>query len=337
MHACAERVSELRACRGLTPVPADFDAFWAERMAEADAQDPGWRTEPARVPDRPGCTYRDLWFRGMGGARLHARLLVPEGALRALDEGAGVPLVLQFHGYPGATRSWFELSSLVGLGCAVLAMDNPGQGGPSEDVGGYLGTTVAGHLVAGLDGGPRNLYYVRLYQDVRILCRVARELPGVDAGRVLVNGASQGGGMGLACCALNPDLVARAAILYPFLSDFRRVRELGRDEVAYEGLRYHERWFDPAAERVDEDYATLAYVDSVSFAHLVRCPVLCGTGLADTVCPPESQFAVWNALTCERHLVVYPAFGHEEIQDFDDRAIAWLLRGKAPGGELAWG
>ena len=70
----------------------------------------------------------------------------------------------------------------------------------------------------------------------------------------------------------------RAAILYPFLSDYRLVWELGADLIAYEGLRYYSRWFDPDGTRQDEWFAKLGYIDSKNFAHLVRCPVLFGTG-----------------------------------------------------------
>lgn len=317
MPFSAERLAELEACRGKNPIPADFDEFWAARIAEADAVPLDYEILPSdQIPEFGSCTYYDLYFTGMRGARVYAKYAVPK------EPGGGpVPLVLQFHGYPGCTRSWAEQSSWPGIGCAILSMDNPGQGGRSEDVGGFKGTTVSGHLITGVDGGPKNLYYVRLYQDQHILCRIVRELEGIDLSRVYVNGSSQGGGMGIACCALNSDLVNRASILYPFLSDFREVWELGADEIAYDGIRYYSRWFDADGERADEWFGTLGYVDSLSFAHLVRCPVLFGTGLADVVCPPETQFAVYNALTCPKKHLLYPDFGHEEIQAFDDEII----------------
>ena len=299
---------------GTTPKPADFDDFWDARMAEADTLPLDYRFTPARVPSYSTCEFWDLWFRGVRGGMIYAKYLRPR------QEGP-LPLILQFHGYPGAARSWLELSSFAGMGFAVLAMECPGQGGRGQDVGGYEGTTVTGHIVAGLEGDPKDLYYVRLYQDQHILCRIVRELEGIDLSRVYVNGSSQGGGMGIACCALNSDLVNRASILYPFLSDFREVWELGADEIAYDGIRYYSRWFDADGERADEWFGTLGYVDSLSFAHLVRCPVLFGTGLADVVCPPETQFAVYNALTCPKKHLLYPDFGHEEIQAFDDEII----------------
>ena len=320
-------IEQLGDYHGLTPLPADFDEFWAERMAEADAVPLSWEITPSEIPAYGTCDFLDLWFTGIRGERVYAKFLRP----RTPDP---VPLVLQFHGYPGASRSWFEQASFAGMGCALIAMDNPGQGGKSLDVGGFVGTTVSGHLVTGLDGDPKGLYYVRLYQDVRILCRIVRELDGIDLGRVYVNGASQGGGMGVACCALNPDLVKRACILYPFLSDFRKVYELGLDEVAYEGIRYYSRWFDPDGEREDEWFGKLAYVETNHFSHLVRCPVLFGTGLLDTLVPPETQCATYNDLSCEKERHLYPDFGHEEIQDFDDLIIDYLDGRRARYEEL---
>ena len=299
---------------GTTPCPADFDAFWQARMDEADRVPLSYVLEPARIPHFPGCTYHDMCFTGMKGARLYARCIRPR------REGR-MPLVLQFHGYPGCSRSFLEQSSFAGMGMAVLAMDCPGQAGRSEDVGGFKGTTVSGHLIAGLDGPPEDMYYVRLYQDIRILCRIVRELEGIDLGRVYVNGGSQGGGLGIACAALNPDLPRKAAILYPFLSDFQKVWELGADEIAYEGLRYYTRWFDPSGQRTQEIFTRLGYADVHNLAHLIRCEVLFGTGLSDTICPPQTQLAAYNRMTCKKTHLIYPDFGHEEIQAFDDRIL----------------
>ena len=128
--------------RGTTPRPADFDAFWDARMAEADAVPLCYAVEPSEIPAHPTCEYLNLWFTGMGGARIYAKYLRPKS-------DKPLPLVLQFHGYPGASRSWLEQSSFAGMGYALLAMDCPGQGGKSQDIGGFLGTTVSGHLIAG--------------------------------------------------------------------------------------------------------------------------------------------------------------------------------------------
>ena len=78
-------------------------------------------------------------------------------------------------------RSFAEQASFAGMGMALIAMDCPGQAGYSVDAGGFLGTTVSGHIVAGLDGPAEGMYYVRLHQNIRILCRIVRQLQEIDS------------------------------------------------------------------------------------------------------------------------------------------------------------
>lgn len=322
MALTEQEIADLSGYFGATQIPADFDEFWAERMAEADGVELEYCFCPADVPDHPSCTFSLLRFRGMHGATLYAKYIRP----RTKEK---LPMVLQFHGYPGASRSWLEQASFAGMGCALLAMDCPGQGGLGDDIGGYKGTTVTGHIVAGLDGEAKDMYYVRLYQNIRILCRIVREMDGINLDRVFVNGASQGGALATACAALNPELINRAGILYPFLSDFRMVWELRADLIAYEGLRYYARWFDPDGSRQDEWFAKLGYIDTKNFAHLVRCPVMFGTGLDDNICPPQTQCAVYNNLSVLKRRYLFPGYGHEEIQEFDDLLIGFFGREEA--------
>ena len=178
MPVTEQEIRRLGDYVGATPAPADFDAFWSKRMAEADQVPLDFAVTPSEIPPFHTCEYLDLWFRGMGGAQLYAKYVKPRAA-------RPVPLVLQFHGYPGASRSWLEQSSFAGMGCALLAMDCPGQGGNGQDLGGFAGTTVTGHIVAGLDGPVEEMYYVRLHQNIRILCRIVRELVGIDQSKVL--------------------------------------------------------------------------------------------------------------------------------------------------------
>ena len=173
------------------------------------------------------------------------------------------------------------------------------------------------------------MYYVRLHQDIRILFRIVRQLQEIDLRRVFVNGGSQGGGLGLACCALNPGLSNRAAILYPFLSDFKLVWDLGADEIAYEGIRYYARWFDADEHQQDRWFRQLGYIDSKNFATLVQCPVLFGTGLEDVICPPQTQCAVYNNLHCQKKRYLFPGYGHEEIAEFDDMLLDFFCKEEA--------
>ena len=148
----ASEIEALGGYYGATPKPADFEAFWQARMAEADAVPLDYTvTQAKEVPSWDICDFLDLWFTGMAGARIYAKYLRPHS-------DKPVPLVLQFHGYPGASCSFAEQASFAGMGMALIAMDCPGQAGYSVDAGGFLGTTVSGHIVAGLDGPAEGMY-----------------------------------------------------------------------------------------------------------------------------------------------------------------------------------
>ncbi|MEG1925614.1 MAG: acetylxylan esterase, partial [Ruthenibacterium sp.] len=68
------------------------------------------------------------------------------------------------------------------------------------------------------------------------------------------------------------------------------------------------------------------YIDTLNFAHLVRAKTLFGTGLKDVWCLPITQYGVYNNLQCRKKHVVFPDFGHEEIQAFDDMLLSFFAK-----------
>jgi cephalosporin-C deacetylase len=74
-------------------------------------------------------------------------------------------------------------------------------------------------------------------------------------------------------------------------------------------------------ERVFE---TLGYIDIQFLASRIRAEVLWAIGLMDTICPPSSQFAVFNKITSPKRMAVYPDFGHEPLPGFSDAAFQFL-------------
>ena len=138
-----------------------------------------------------------------------------------------------FHGYAGNAGAWLDKLGYVAQGFTVAAMDVRGQGGLSRETGGHLGQTLRGHVIRGLDGPPDDMLYRQVFLDTVQLARVVMDMPGVDASHVSATGASQGGALTLACAALEPR-ICRAAPVYPWLSDFKRVYDL-------RGSRPHER------------------------------------------------------------------------------------------------
>jgi cephalosporin-C deacetylase len=137
-------------------------------------------------------------------------------------------------------------------------------------------------------------------------------------------GGSQGGALTIACAALEPR-VSKAAVLFPFLSDFKRVWEMDLDILAYAELKDYFRNFDPKHEREDEIFTKLGYIDVQNLAARVKADVLMFTGLMDNICPPSTQYAVYNKMTCKKRHVLYPDYTHEDLKGSADMVFDFLV------------
>ena len=314
---------ELYDYRGRNPRPDDFDAYWDAARRELEATDPEPELRPADVAAPRHAECYDLWFTGVGGARIYAKYIRP----KYTADGAATakrPAVLQFHGYSGHSGDWFDKLGWAGEGFCYAAMDARGQGGRSEDNGQVKGTTLRGHIIRGLDDpDPRKLAFRQIFLDTAQLARVVMAFGEVDPGRVGCFGISQGGALSLACAALEPR-IRRAAPVYPFLCDYQRVWELDYARDAYEELRLFLRLHDPRHERVREIFTKLGYIDIQHLAPRVRADVLMFTGLMDTICPPSSQFAAYNKLPGRKDLVLYPDYTHEVLPGMIDRVFRFM-------------
>ena len=304
----------LHRYEGRNPRPADFDAYWDRALAELDATDPDVSLTPVPLPVDWAEAF-DLEFTGVGGARVYAKLLQPKR-----PSGAAL---LGFHGYSMSSGDWTDRLGYVANGMTVAAMDCRGQGGRSEDPGGARGNTLNGHIIRGLADHEDRLYYRGVFLDTAQLARVVMGLDGVDPSRVGAYGGSQGGGLVLACGALEPRL-KRIAPWHPFLSDYLRVWEMDLDVAAYDELRAFFRRFDPRHERHDLTFNRLGYIDVQHLAPRIRAEVLLTTGLMDTVTPPSTVFAAYNKITAPKRLSIYPDFGHEGMPGMNDEVYGFL-------------
>ncbi len=309
-------LEELRAYGGRNPRPSDFDEFWDRSLREMKALDPEVEISKADFSVR-GADCFDLWFTGTGGARVHAKILRPS------EIHGKAPAVLQFHGYSASSGDWNDKLNYVSQGFIVAAMDCRGQGGQSHDTVSVKGTTLRGHIIRGLDDEPEKMYYRNVFLDTALLARIVMELPQVDETRVVATGGSQGGGLTLACAALEPR-IKRAAPWFPFLCDYLRVWEMDQDVAAYDELRQFFRHHDPRHLRKNQIFEQLGYIDVQHLAPRIEAEVLMSTGLMDSICPPSTQFAAFNKIRSKKEVVIYPDFGHEGLPGFGDLAFQFL-------------
>lgn len=309
---------QLLTYQGTNPRPADFDEYWDRSLAELAQVDPDPELVKADFQTCFADCY-DLYYTGLGGARIHAKLLRP----KQID--GPQPAVLMFHGYSGSAGDWVDKLGYVAQGYTVAAMDCRGQGGLSEDTGGVVGWTLRGHIVRGLSDAPEKLLYRYIYLDTKQLARVVMEMDGVDPERVGATGGSQGGGLTLACVGLEPR-IKLAAPVFPFLCDYRRVWQKELAKNAYLELDEYFRRFDPLHEREEEIFTKLGYIDVQFLAPRIRAEVMMAVGLMDDVCPPSTQFAAYNKIPGKKSLRVYPDFRHENLPGNNDAIFQFLSK-----------
>lgn len=310
-------LEQLKKYQGLNPCPTDIDGFWEQALKGMRDTDPQVELIPSDF-QVPFAECFDLYFTGVRNARIHAKYLRPKAV------SAPHPAILQFHGYTGDSGDWNDKLNYVGMGFSVAALDCRGQGGSSEDVGGVTGNTFRGHIIRGLEDGPENLLFRHIFLDTAQLARIIMNMPEVDAGRVGAMGGSQGGGLTLACAALEPD-ITRLAPMFPFLCDYKRVWEMDLDKNAYDEIRDYFRKFDPLHKKEEEIFTLLGYIDVQHLVKRIKGKVLLATGLMDEICPPSSQFAAYNKITAPKEMIIYPDFGHEGLPGFNDMSFQFLM------------
>jgi cephalosporin-C deacetylase len=302
-------LAELYHYQGINPRPTDFDHYWDTSLAEMQAIDPQIALVPYTGLHSKIADCFDLYFTGIGGARIHAKYLCPKSFTKPH------PAILQFHGYAWHSGDWTDKLALVSQGFSVAALDCRGQGGLSEDTGRIVGNTHSGHIIRGIDDpDPRNLYYRAAFLDTAQLARIVMGFAEIDENRVGAQGGSQGGALTIACAALEPR-IKRIAPVYPFLSDYKRVWDMDLCKDAYAEFDSYFRRFDPRHERETEFFNKLGYIDIQHLAPRIRAETLLFIGLMDTVCPPSTQFAAYNKIKAKKDIIIYPDFRHEGLPD----------------------
>ncbi len=303
--------------------PDDFEEFWKAQIQPIKDLNPEIRIEKAFEMEFERADYYDLYFESFDKSRIHCKYLSPKA-------NGKTPLVVIFHGYPGGSRSFFEYSAFLDKGIAVLAMDCRGQGGRSYEMEKNrlnMGPTVSGHIIDGLNGEKEDLFYINIFKDAYLSVNVAKNLKDIDKDKIFLAGSSQGAGISIVTAALQEN-IKKAYLLYPFLTDYRKVFELDYDDTAYEGLRYFSRWYDPQGKRMDEMFRKLDYIDAANFASKIDAEIIYGISLADEVIPPEVQFAVYNEIKSKKKLYEFKGFGHERICPMEDKAIEFFTGDK---------
>lgn len=306
MRGLTQRLEDARSYRGAWLRPSNFESFWEPSVAFAqNAQVESVVVLPSATQT---ATFKRITFTSTDQTQLRARVILPAGASTAKPSATTeLPAVVLFSDLGRGVRSWLHLLRFSALGMPVVALEaRPCQASLKDAWRGALtAEELARALINPDDAASSTLK--QLIDDALVTTAVASRF----LGRTTVTwGEGLGGSQALFAAALLPKAVSATMALNPLFADNATT------------LRAHVGCGDTLQS--DAAIDAVGLLDSACAAELVRVPALIGTALLDQSAPTEGTFALYNRLTGQKEMRVYPKFGHERINQFENEQINYL-------------
>lgn len=264
----------------------DFDAFWAQTLAELDEVplEVEWTEIPLYSNEVRKCY--EVRYPSWGGGIAGGIISIP------VAEGK-YPVCLQYMGY-GAPVYWFDPNA---------AADRIEYAVSIRDQGIFKGDQDR-WIDRGL-GAKETFYYRGAFADAKRAVDFVCSLDKADTDHIVAIGESQGGALTCVAAALDPRIKAIAPAV-PFLGDYP-------DYAKIVWWPVHEVFEQADAEGIARDdlFKMLSYFDVKNFAPRIQCPTYMAFGLQDPTCPPHTNFSIYNNLgTKDKRFYCVPTCGH---------------------------
>ena len=318
MRGLTQRLEDARSYRGAWLRPSNFESFWETSVAFAQ------NAHVESVVELPSATqaatFKRITFTSTDQTQLRARVILPAGVSVAeplaatelsapaeLSASAKLPAVVLFSDLGRGVRSWLHLLRFSALGMPVVALEARPCEALLKDA--WRGALTAEELARALinpdDAASSTLK--QLIDDALVTTAVASRFLGRT---VITWGEGLAGSQALFAAALLPKAAIATMALNPLFADnattLRTVVGCGD------------------TPRSDAAIDAVGLLDSACAAELVRVPALIGTALLDQSAPTEGTFALYNRLPEQKEMRVYPKYGHERINQFENEQINYL-------------
>jgi cephalosporin-C deacetylase len=275
--------------------PPDFDDFWAATMAEANAIQLNPTMELVPMRSTAEVDVYDIGYDSLDGLRIAGWYCRPKDSYLPPP----YPALLIVPGYvsePTLPKSWAR------MGYAAIGVAPRGKLRSNRHYNpGYPGLLV-NNIV------DRHTYSYRgFYVDACRAIDFALTRPEVDGTRIGVHGSSQGGALTIVTAALRRDVITCGAAGAPYLCGFMDAASLTHS-WPYQEMNDYLRLYPEREAQVRE---TLNYFDGINFAPRITAPMMVYIGLNDDVCPPETGYAVYNAIAGPKELHAQPRSAHD--------------------------
>ena len=299
MRGLTQRLEAARSYRGAWLRPSNFESFWETSVTFA--QNAHVESAVELPSATQAATFKRITFTSTDQTQLRARVILPARA------SAELPAVVLFSDLGRGVRSWLHLLRFSALGMPVVALEaRPCEASLKDAWRGALTAEELAHALINPDDAASSTLK-QLIDDALVTTAVASRF----LGRTIVTwGEGLGGSQALFTAALLPKEVSVTMALNPLFADnattLRTVVGCGDTPQS-----------DAAIDAV-------GLLDSACAAELVHVPALIGTALLDQSAPTEGTFALYNRLPGQKEMRVYPKFGHERINQFENEQINYL-------------
>jgi len=264
--------------------PADFDAFWAEKLAALKQVPINAKLEPIAT-EREGVELSTVTLDSLN-SQVHGYLATPKGG------GKHPALVIyQYAGVYALQKS--TVTDRAAEGWLAFNVD-------SHDMPPDQATAPRDYASIG-NASRETSYFLNMYlRDTRALDYI-QSRPDWDGKTIVVMGMSMGGQQSFATAGLNPGRVTAMIVNVPAGADF--------SADLHGSKRGYPNWpvDDP---KVAE---TGRYFDAMNFAPAIKAKSLVAFGFIDTTSPPYGILAAFNQIKGPKEAVTMTNSDHNHI------------------------
>lgn len=297
LHHIEETIQQMKEYYPPITKQEDHDAFWERTLRETRNKALHSELKELDYPIKQITAY-ELSYHGFDETPIQAYYITPK------KYESKLACIIFFHGYAGHKNSVSHYMKWLIQGYAVIAVDCRGQG-RTGDYSRYTSDEMGTWVTKGILD-KEEYYYRKVFMDSVRAIDFACSREEIDEERIAIMGASMGGGITLAVAAL--DSRPKLAIAdVPNMCDIRLTMKQkfeGSFTVVEKFLHRHPHYMESV-------YKTLSYFDNANNCANITCRTRISVGLKDLICPPMPIIGVYNLISAEKSLEVYPFTGHD--------------------------
>ena len=294
--------------------PADFDQFWDNAKKELATIEPKYVIEYSKKQSTKTHRYYNVEMQSLNNITIHGWLSIPRLPGK-------FPVLLVMPGYKQVLQPMFPDDQAI-FCLTVRSVEQLNKKGmnPRDE---------PEYCMVNIDD-KNNFIYRGAYMDcLRAVDFIfANYQLGLDTGRVIVFGGSQGGSFALITAALD-HRIAICGADNPIFCDFHNYYEIANNKTSDAfPIKYYNWHLRQNASMKEYLFKVLDYFDVQNFIPYIKCPALFALGNLDPIAPPGCVYAAYNKLEgfakrkSEIHILTN--IGHEITEEYSFIKFLWI-------------